>query len=116
MSAVCRALDGINASRATLREADFQERMLALKRGDHASYDEAMEGFAEPSPATVNDVIATVAGLFSQARNIRAFVEKYGGGWQEHVRVRWLVGAEECEDRAQQMSKELGLDFERRAA
>lgn len=107
MSALRRAMRAIDEARRQLHEGTFLDRMAMLRDGTFDSYEEAVEDLDDaPAAATVEDVVATIPGLREHAGSIRAFVDRHGCKWAPHVRARWLVAAEELEDRAEQLTHE----------
>jgi hypothetical protein len=94
---------GIDAAREELTQGDEQRALEAFARGEHATHEEALESVELPAKATDNDVTLHAAMLRAHVASIRTFVEKHGAKWAPHVRERWLVRAEEVEDRVSRL-------------
>jgi acetyl esterase/lipase len=105
--------DDIVWARETLRDAGVSLQMRRVADGLYDSFDEALaEIDDEPRPVTVQDLLDAMHALLPHAESIREFVALHGEAWPEHVRERWLVGAEELEDRHARLAAELSLDPE----
>lgn len=98
--------ESIRWARGVHRDLSEREALRAYSRGHYDDLAEAMAAVPRADDVNESDVDAAIDAWADEARRLRAYAEPQRGKWAPHVVERWIVRAEELEDRVARLRAE----------